>query len=83
MPTFTTSRFYLVYQVHIADGIKFIREITGSSPADEVSVVHGDGNSLSDAEQTSINGSCISHEEGRANAKVDIIIIDVDSADSR
>ncbi|XP_024026102.1 methyltransferase-like protein 13 [Morus notabilis] len=69
-------------QVHIADGIKFIREITGSSPADEVSVVHGDGNSLSDAEQTSINGSCISHEEGRANAKVDIIIIDVDSADS-
>lgn len=60
-------------RVHIVDGIKFIREITSSASADEASVVHEDINS---------NGSCTSHEEGRVNKKVDIIIIDVDSADS-
>lgn len=73
---FIASRFYLLHQVHIADGIQFIRDITSSASANVVSVP---GN-----EDTSSNESCTtSQEEDTINTKVDIIIIDVDSADSR
>ena len=57
---FVTFKLYLVYQVHIADGVQFVREISNSASA----------------------GEACDHENG-VNSKVDIIIIDVDSADSR
>ncbi|PON31454.1 Methyltransferase type [Parasponia andersonii] len=59
-------------QVHIADGVQFIREITSSTS----NVFSVPGN-----EDASSNRSCTS-QGGSVNTKVDIIIIDVDSADS-
>ncbi|KAK9183511.1 hypothetical protein WN944_026664 [Citrus x changshan-huyou] len=62
-------------KVHITDGIKFVREMKSSSATDEMSVVHG--NEISSNNTRSCNGNCTA-----SNARVDILIIDVDSPDS-
>ncbi|KAF3456615.1 hypothetical protein FNV43_RR01269 [Rhamnella rubrinervis] len=66
-------------QVHIADGIQFIKRVANSASANEVSFVKGN-----DDEASSSNESCASssHGEERVTSKVDIVIIDVDSEDS-
>lgn len=71
---------YLVYQVHIADGIQFIKKVANFGSADEVSFVKGN-----EDEASSSDKSCVSslHGEERVTSKVDIVIIDVDSEDSR
>jgi hypothetical protein len=62
-----------VYQVHIADGIQYVRKAVNFAAADD----------HCNTEPPS-NGSCLaSHVEGEGISKVDIVIIDVDSADSR
>lgn len=73
-----------MYQVHIADGIQFIGNIANSASTNEVSLVQGNGDASSKSEVPSSNGSHVpSHEKGKMATKVDIVIIDVDSADSR
>lgn len=63
--------------MHIADGIKFIRDITNSESSSENS-----SNVVSKPQSTSLNGdSTTSNAEG--GTCPDILIIDVDSADSR
>ncbi|XP_062109754.1 uncharacterized protein LOC133821532 [Humulus lupulus] len=65
-------------QVHIADGIQFIRDSKSCASANVVSIP---GNNNVDAAS---NGICTTFlEEGGVNTKVVIIIIDVESADSR
>lgn len=56
-----------MYQVHIADGIQYVRKAVNFAATEPPS-----------------NGSRLaSHVEGKGISKVDIVIIDVDSADSR
>ncbi|KAL9411310.1 hypothetical protein AB3S75_044996 [Citrus x aurantiifolia] len=62
-------------KVHITDGIKFVREMKSSSATDEMSVVHG--NEITSNNTRPCNGNCTA-----PNARVDILIIDVDSPDS-
>ena len=67
------------FQVHIADGIQFVREVA----ADGSSGKHGNNDAQCDAECPS-NGSCTaSHAESKVISKFDILIIDVDSSDLR
>ncbi|KAL5542698.1 hypothetical protein UlMin_010408 [Ulmus minor] len=69
-------------QVHIEDGVQFVRKIASSAAADEASV-HGNEDASFNTEYPSSNSSCKpSHKEGGGTAKLDIVIIDVDSADS-
>lgn len=64
------------FQVHIADGIQFVRGIA----SDGVSGKLGSN----EVECPSSNGSCTaSYAERKAINKFDILIIDVDSSDSR
>ncbi|XP_015887230.2 uncharacterized protein LOC107422309 isoform X1 [Ziziphus jujuba] len=70
-------------QVHIADGIQFIKNIANSASANEMSPVQVNEHASSKSEAASSNGSSVlSHGEGKVTTKVDIVIIDVDSADS-
>ncbi|ONI28765.1 hypothetical protein PRUPE_1G159900 [Prunus persica] len=70
-------------QVHIADGIQFVRNVANSAAADEISAVQEKEGAHCNTEPPSSNGSCLeSHVEGKVPSKVDIVIIDVDSADS-
>ncbi|BBG93368.1 S-adenosyl-L-methionine-dependent methyltransferases superfamily protein [Prunus dulcis] len=70
-------------QVHIADGIQFVRNVANSAAADEISAVQEKEGACCNTEPPSSNGSCLeSHVEGKVPSKVDIVIIDVDSADS-
>ncbi|CAB4263006.1 unnamed protein product [Prunus armeniaca] len=70
-------------QVHIADGIQFVRNVANSAAADEISAVQEKEGAHCYTEPTSSNRSCLeSHVEGKVPSKVDIVIIDVDSADS-
>lgn len=62
-------------KVHIADGIKFVREMKNSLATDEMSVGHG--NEMASNNTRSSNGNCTA-----SNARVDVLIIDVDSPDS-
>lgn len=73
-----------MYQVHIADGIQFVRNVANSAAADEISAVQEKEGAHCNTEPPSSNRSCLeSHVEGKVPSKVDIVIIDVDSADSR
>ena len=70
------------FQVHIADGIRFIREVAAA--ADGVSRKHENNDAHCDAECPSSNGSCTaSRAENNVISKFDILVIDVDSSDSR
>lgn len=73
--------FFMGLQVHIADGIEFVRGLKTSAAADEVSSVHGIDNVDSNVNLSS-DGSCTKFNGTRSH-KVDILIIDVDSSDSR
>jgi hypothetical protein len=66
-------------QVHIADGIQFVRESASFGAAQS----HSKSNNSSYTESTSNSSSTTSHAEDVEATKVDIIIIDVDSSDSR
>ncbi|RVW99834.1 Methyltransferase-like protein 13 [Vitis vinifera] len=67
------------FQVHIADGIQFVREVA----ADGSSGKHGNNDAQCDAECPSSNGNCsASHAESKVISKFDTLIIDVDSSDS-
>lgn len=63
-------------KVHIGDGIKFVGEMKNSSATGEMSVVHGN-EMASDNTKYPCNGNCTA-----SNARVDVLIIDVDSPDS-
>ncbi|XP_050372239.1 uncharacterized protein LOC126790137 [Argentina anserina] len=68
-------------QVHIADGIQYVRKALFAE--DEKSCVGGNENGQCNFESPSSNGNGLaSHVEGQVNSKLDIVIIDVDSADS-
>lgn len=68
------------FQVHIDDGIQFVREVA----ADGVSRKHETNDAQCDAACPSSNESCsASHAENKTISKFDILIIDVDSSDSR
>ncbi|KAL6185703.1 hypothetical protein ACLB2K_041830 [Fragaria x ananassa] len=70
-------------QVHIADGIQYVRKAVNFDADDEKSAFGGNENRNCNSEPTSSNGSQLaSHVEGQGNSKLDIVIIDVDSADS-
>ena len=67
----------------MADGIQYVGKIANSTEADEVSVFHGIGDT-SCGSKSSPKKNCIPyHIEGSRTTKVDIVIIDVDSSDSR
>ncbi|XP_031263405.1 eEF1A lysine and N-terminal methyltransferase-like [Pistacia vera] len=69
-------------KVHVADGIQFVREITNSFAADELPV-HGNFDA-SDNTRLPLNGSCsASSTKVVGSSRVDVLIIDVDSSDSR
>lgn len=73
----------MMIQVHVADGIQFVREITKSFAADEVPVLHGNFDA-SDNTRLPLNGSCgASSTKVGGSSRVDVLIIDVDSSDSR
>lgn len=70
--------------MHIADGIQYVRKAVNFDADDEKSAFGGNENRHCNSEPTSSNGSRLaSHVEGQGNSKLDIVIIDVDSADSR
>lgn len=70
-------------QVHVADGIQFVRDITNSVTADEVPALHGNVNT-SDNTIHSIKGICsASSTEVGGSSRIDVLIIDVDSSNSR
>ncbi|CAN6722656.1 unnamed protein product [Malus baccata var. baccata] len=62
-------------QVHVADGIQFVRNIANSAASDETSLVQ-------DKKDAQCNTSSNGDFESKVISKVDILIIDVDSADS-
>lgn len=64
-------------KVHIMDGIQFVRDAASSEAIDGVTLSNGVTNPHS-------HGSCITSEEVRKGTdKVGILIVDVDSSDSR
>lgn len=70
-------------QVHVADGIQFVRDITNSVAADEVHALYGNVNT-SDNTIHSIKGICgASSTEVGDSSRIDVLIIDVDSSNSR
>lgn len=68
-------------QVHIADGIQFVRENASSGTAQ----IHSKSNdpSYTDSPSNESSTASPSHAEGVEATKVDIVIVDVDSSDSR
>lgn len=72
------SFYFWEMQVHIADGIQFVREIDSSGAAQ----IHGKSNDPSNTESALNASSTVSHA-GVKVTKVDIIIVDVDSSDPR
>lgn len=62
-------------QAHVADGMQFVRNIANSAASDETSLVQ-------DKKDAQCNTSSNGDFESRVISKVDILIIDVDSADS-
>lgn len=62
-------------QAHVADGIQFVRNIANSAASDETSLVQ-------DKKDAQCNTSSNGDFESKVISKVDILIIDVDSADS-
>ncbi|KAM5569586.1 hypothetical protein ABKV19_016876 [Rosa sericea] len=70
-------------QVHIADGIQYLRKAVHFAAEDEKSAVRGNEDGHCNSDPPSSNGSHLAfHVEGQGISKVDIVIIDVDSADS-
>lgn len=65
--------------MHVADGIQFVRDIANSG----VTKFHGKCDSCSNTESSSNGSSIASHAEDVEATKVDIVIVDVDSSDSR
>lgn len=67
----------MVFQVHITDGVQFVRESTKFLAADANGVA-------CENRRAPLNGDCIaSRAENRGDTKVDVFITDVDSPDSR
>lgn len=66
--------------MHIADGIQFIEKVANSASADGMSSVKGCEDEIASSKESCVTSS---HGEARLTSKVDIIIIDVDSDDSR
>ncbi|CAN6722659.1 unnamed protein product [Malus baccata var. baccata] len=62
-------------QAYVADGIQFVRNIANSAASDETSLVQ-------DKKDAQCNTSSNGDFESKVISKVDILIIDVDSADS-
>ncbi|KAK3008284.1 hypothetical protein RJ639_015352 [Escallonia herrerae] len=78
------SRGFGVVQVHVADGIQFIRDVASNGAADEVTTSNGDKDVLCNSKPPSSDGSGIlSPAEGKWVHGVDILVVDVDSSDSR
>ncbi|RZB96344.1 Methyltransferase-like protein 13 isoform E [Glycine soja] len=67
---------FLEIEVHIADGIQFVREIDSSGAAQ----IHGKSNDPSYTDTALNASSAVSHADVEVT-KVDIIIVDVDSSD--
>ncbi|KAK6914318.1 Methyltransferase type 11 [Dillenia turbinata] len=69
-------------KVHIADGVQFVRALANPAAAEGAALSNGNGESCSNSNSYSSNGSCSVSGEVKADAKVDILIVDVDSSDS-
>lgn len=68
--------------MHITDGIQFVKGV--SKVDDGVLVGHGNDKAICNMDPTSSNRSCtVSDAEGNETNKIDILIVDVDSSDSR
>lgn len=68
-----------MFQVHITDGIEFVKEAANNGGV----TANGNEDALCAANNTS-NGSCdVSQVEGKGVSGIGILIIDVDSSDSR
>lgn len=68
---------FMVFQVHITDGLKYVKDLA-------CAVTICDENNLSEAKVPSSNGSSIlSHAPLKSTEKIDMLIVDVDSSDSR
>lgn len=68
--------------MHVADGIQYVGKLANSAEA-EVSVFHGNGDTSCGSKSPSKQNCTPYHIEGSGPTKVDIVIIDVDSSDSR
>lgn len=74
---------FMGLQVHIADGIVFVRDFKNFAAADGLLAIN-QNEDASGITKPSVKGSCtVSYAEGRERYGVDILIIDVDSSDSR
>lgn len=72
----------LTFQVRVADGIQYVGKLANSAEPDEVSVLHRNGDTSCGSKSPKEN--CVPHHiEDSGLTKVDIVIIDVDSSDSR
>lgn len=67
----------LVFQVHVTDGLKYVKDAARA-------VTEGYENDLSEAKVPSSNGNSIpSSAPLKSTEKIDMLIVDVDSSDSR
>lgn len=68
---------FLVFQVHVTDGLKYVKDSAHA-------VNNGYENDLSEAKVPSSNGnSMLSSAPLKRTGKIDMLIVDVDSSDSR
>lgn len=69
-------------KVHIADGIRFVREVKNFAVADGLPAIHGIEDASGSTKPSPDESGSVSYTEGRGRPRVDILIIDVDSSDS-
>lgn len=69
-------------KVHIADGIRFVREVKSFAVADGLPAIHGIEDASGSTKPSPDESGSVSYTEGRGRPRVDILIIDVDSSDS-
>lgn len=68
---------FLVFQVHVTDGLKYVKDAAHA-------VTNGYENDVSEAKVPSSNGnSTLSNAPLKSTEKIDMLIVDVDSSDSR
>ena len=79
-----TCTFDYMFQVHITDGVQFVRGVANCSRADELITRRGNDDTICNMGAPSSNGSYTKTDaKGKGTNSIDILIVDVDSADSR
>ncbi|XP_052189283.1 uncharacterized protein LOC127799356 isoform X2 [Diospyros lotus] len=70
-------------KVHITDGVQFVRGVANCNRADELITRRGNDDTICNMGPPSSNGSYTKTDaEGKGTNSIDILIVDVDSADS-